>query len=906
MEFIHIILNEDVSHECIRDIGRIGMVQFIDLNEHLTPFQRRYVSGVKRCDELERKVRYFTSEIDKFGLTVKPASGSPVEFLDRPPDGAVGRSPGALLSELENELEHHERQLLELNKFHEKLTREFNEKVEFHEVLSKSKDFYDAVPFDTLTLSTQGNPLAASTPLLEEDFGLIHDGRPGPNGGGGGGGRDDHEMRFSSVTGVLAEVERSRFEKTLFRATRGNCYVRFAEVGAPMTDPVSNKAELKTVFIVFYKSRAIEAKVRKICDAFGARRYSVPDSTGQEGPRAVEQALRSNGRDLGDARVVLVKNREARLVLCKELSHLVQPWLWTIVREKAVFHTLNSLKPDVSGMLRAEGWVVAEAVGEVRTLVEAAHTGAGLGGACVVERQPTPWPTPPTNFKLNSFTKPYQDFVDTYGVPRYKEANPALFTAVTFPFLFGIMYGDIGHGSALALGGAYLCASYVDDPKRGEMMEGIYQARYMILMMGCFAVYAGLLYNDLFSLPLTLFTSAYKWPNGEETEEEEPAELKCKYGDSGCVYAFGVDPAWHISGNELLFFNSMKMKMSVILGIIQMGVGVFLKGLNATYFKQPMDLYLEVLPMMAFAYGMFGYMIVLIFVKWSIDWDERMYMATCNEDNKLYPKCLTQSYSVGELCKNGKDGIEFGGESNGCEPPNLITTLINIALAPGSVDQPMYAGQSQVQTVILLVAFLSVPVLLLGKPIAIKMAMNKQARKEAGGGGPKRARNGGGLALYGDDDSTADAGGGASTAGGGSHGGDAHGGEDEHGDFTEIVIHQAIETIEFVLGMVSNTASYLRLWALSLAHTELASVFWEKAMLASIETKNPLFIFIGYAVFAVVTFAVLLCMDVLECFLHALRLHWVEFQNKFYKADGYKFAPFDLAPLLRNAGSTAK
>ena len=63
--------------------------------------------------------------------------------------------------------------------------------------------------------------------------------------------------------------------------------------------------------------------------------------------------------------------------------------------------------------------------------------------------------------------------------------------------------------------------------------------------------------------------------------------MKCKYGDSGCVYAFGVDPAWHISGNELLFFNSMKMKMSVILGIIQMGVGVFLKGLNATYFKQP-------------------------------------------------------------------------------------------------------------------------------------------------------------------------------------------------------------------------------------------------------------------------------------------------------------------------------
>lgn len=97
------------------------------------------------------------------------------------------------------------------------------------------------------------------------------------------------------------------------------------------------------------------------------------------------------------------------------------------------------------------------------------------------------------------------------------------------------------------------------------------------------------------------------------------------------------------------------------------------------------------------------------------------------------------------------------------------------------------------------------------------------------------------------------------------------------------MIHQAIETIEFVLGMVSNTASYLRLWALSLAHTELAQVFWEKAMLPAIQANSPLAIVCGFAVFAAVTFGVLLAMDVLECFLHALRLHWVEFQNKFYK-----------------------
>lgn len=49
---------------------------------------------------------------------------------------------------------------------------------------------------------------------------------------------------------------------------------------------------------------------------------------------------------------------------------------------------------------------------------------------------------------------------------------------------------------------------------------------------------------------------------------------------------------------------------------------------------------------------------------------------------------------------------------------------------------------------------------------------------------------------------------------------------------------------------------------------------------------------IGFVFLALVTFGVLLCMDTLECFLHALRLHWVEFQNKFYKADGFAYVPY--------------
>ena len=99
-----------------------------------------------------------------------------------------------------------------------------------------------------------------------------------------------------------------------------------------------------------------------------------------------------------------------------------------------------------------------------------------------------------------------------------------------------------------------------------------------------------------------------------------------------------------------------------------------------------------------------------------------------------------------------------------------------------------------------------------------------------------------------------------------------------------------------MLGAVSNTASYLRLWALSLAHAQLAKVFWQKMIIEyGAETEGGLGIvmMVGtYAMWFCATFAVLMCMDLLECFLHALRLHWVEFQNKFFNADGYLFDPF--------------
>merc|ERR1712060_969605 len=152
--------------------------------------------------------------------------------------------------------------------------------------------------------------------------------------------------------------------------------------------------------------------------------------------------------------------------------------------------------------------------------------------------------------------------------------------------------------------------------------------------------------------------------------------------------------------------------------------------------------------------------------------------------------------------------------------------------------------------------FVAVPFLLLPIPF-IEMYEHSKASK------------GGHSKLADDDDDEPVAGGG-------------HGDHGEEFSMGDAFIHQGIHTIEFVLGSISNTASYLRLWALSLAHSQLAELFKDMILIGTglKLTTNPVagafMAWFTFAAWAVISMVVLMVMENLSSFLHALRLQWVE------------------------------
>ncbi|KAI5656121.1 hypothetical protein M9H77_24914 [Catharanthus roseus] len=795
MQLAQLIIPMESAHRTISYLGDLGLFQFKDLNTEKSPFQRTYAAQIKRCGEMARKLRFIREQMTKAGLT--PSSRS--TFVT-----------SVNLDDLEVKLGDLEEELLEMNVNSGQLQRSYNELVEYKLVLQKAGEFFhlaqsratahhQEVEVQTLVDGSINRPL-----LLEQEMSMD----------------PTKQVKLGFISGLVMRERSMAFERILFRATRGNVFLKQVVVEDPVIDPVSGDKVEKNVFVIFYSGERAKTKVLKICDAFGANRYPFTDDIGKQYQMITEVSAK-----LSELKSTIDVGLHHQATVLQAIGCEFEQWNLMVKQEKSIYHVLNMLSLDVTKKcLVGEGWCPISATNQIKNALQRAalDSNSQVGAIFHVLQAKE---SPPTYFRTNKFTSAFQEIVDAYGVAKYQEANPGVYTIVTFPFLFAVMFGDWGHGICLFLATLYLIfrEKKFSNQKLGDIMEMAFGGRYVIMMMALFSIYTGFIYNEFFSVPFELFGhSAYGCRDPSCRDASTLGLVKVRD-----TYPFGVDPEWHGSRSELPFLNSLKMKMSILLGVAQMNLGIVLSYFNAKFFGNDINVWYQFVPQMIFLNSLFGYLSLLIIVKW---------------------------------CTGSQ--------------ADLYHVMIYMFLSPTDDlgDNQLFVGQKFIQLLLLLLALVAVPWMLIPKPLLLKKQHEERHRGQSY------------EPLKSLEDSFEVEMKSASRA-------------EEEFEFSEVLVHQLIHTIEFVLGAVSNTASYLRLWALSLAHSELSSVFYEKVLLLAWGFNNVIILIIGIVVFIFATVGVLLVMETLSAFLHALRLHWVEFQNKFYEGDGYKFSPFSFASI---------
>lgn len=201
-----------------------------------------------------------------------------------------------------------------------------------------------------------------------------------------------------------------------------------------------------------FQGRALEAKMRQMCNAFHAALYTIPIEAEQRSVLKIRVTAR-----LSELNDVLTETKNQQKAVLGAAVDGLEVNLIRLRKARAVYHVLNGFNYDsTTKIFLGEAWAPEVDLGVIREAMQkVTNEGAAdrYGNSAFVLCQVTPLPkNPPTYFRTNKFTKAFQSIVNSYGVPTYREVNPALYTIITFPFLFAVMFGDfVSFGLALKL-----------------------------------------------------------------------------------------------------------------------------------------------------------------------------------------------------------------------------------------------------------------------------------------------------------------------------------------------------------------------------------------------------------------------------------------------------------------------
>jgi len=178
----------------------------------------------------------------------------------------------------------------------------------------------------------------------------------------------------------------------------------------------------------------------------GFHRDALAAAEGETAEGLAEAARRERDRVTAD----LAGLGDALRALGAEAAQPLADMKRLVTGERQIFQAEQQF-PHTDATVLLTGWVPAEDVPGVRRQLQEL-----AGGRCVIEvadPDNVPESEIPVLLRHPRLLRPFEMLVAGYGLPAYRELEPTLFVAITFLVMFGMMFGDVGHGAVLALGG---------------------------------------------------------------------------------------------------------------------------------------------------------------------------------------------------------------------------------------------------------------------------------------------------------------------------------------------------------------------------------------------------------------------------------------------------------------------
>jgi len=295
---------------------------------------------------------------------------------------------------------------------------------------------------------------------------------------------------LTSLVGEASTETIPLLQKDLDQITQGNLI--FA---------ITNTSEKNQTFLALFPA-AFQDDAKKMTTALGAK--LGPPWTGlPSDPKKAKEAidlqlanLEKESKNLEETRTRIAKQYGPRIKALAILSEILE------ARTKALG---GSSSTESTVLLQA--WIPKA---QVRTVAEDVSKATSGLASIFAEETKSPMkhsaeeaasvkdPEPPTLVKTPGWTRPLQSIVDNFGIPSYSETNPTPFMILTFPLIYGLMFGDIGEGLLFLAFGFFLLYVKRRKIKVFEIGQIFVNGAELVIMLGIGATIFGFVFGDFF------------------------------------------------------------------------------------------------------------------------------------------------------------------------------------------------------------------------------------------------------------------------------------------------------------------------------------------------------------------------------------------------------------------------